>query len=172
MAAPAGDEISYRTLEWAAGMFDQWIAVNEEAQDIQRHLPPAVAERVHSLPAGMQGLGPTLALQTNPDTVIVSHAILASARRIIGSMMNGSVSHPLFMMILKTDAGNGASMARDFEAEVHRLEARVAELEGLQERYQLALRMVRDVSGLAVASSGDRLLDEVEICSADGGVSV
>lgn len=133
MAEPAADEISYRSLEWAAGMFDQWIDVNEEAQEIQRHLPPAVAERVHALPAGMQGLASSLALQTNPDTVIVSHAILASARRIIGSMMTGSVSHPLFRVVTKTDAENGAGVGEDLASEVAELKAQMDRLEQMME---------------------------------------
>lgn len=80
------------------------------------------------------------------------------------------LSHPRSRVEPKTDAEIGAGVATDDRAEVERLRRRVAELEELQERYVLALEMVRNVSAAAVAGCGDRALDEVEVSSADRAV--
>lgn len=56
------------------------------------------------------------------------------------------------------------------EDEVERLRRRVAELEGLTERYATALRMVAATSGTALSGGGERCFDDVEVGSGERAV--
>lgn len=127
-------EIDHRTLEWAAGLFDDWLATNEEAQEIQRHLPPHLTAEVVALPPGLHGSAASLAFQASPETLSTSHAVLSSARQVIGRMMDGSVSHPpLRVEPTTSDETTRAEVGDGLEVRVCALEERLERLERLTE---------------------------------------
>lgn len=144
MIDPVQDEIDYRQLEWLASMFDEWLVDNEEAREIQRHLPPRVAAEVAELPPGFHGVAPALAFRSSPETLETAHAVFVSARRFIGQVMDGSVSHPSFRVDRHrpSDEKTGQDVSEDdLRAEVaamkdqmDRLEAMLATLIEVAER--------------------------------------
>lgn len=139
----SGAEIEYRTLEWTRSMLLDWIATNETAQAIQGELPDDYVERLRHQPHTMRPLAAAIATMIPPDAVRHAHAIMSSAVAGLERIMEtGSLSHPSETMAAKTDAENGAGMASDFEAEVRRLEAKVAEVERDRDRLAGLLQMV------------------------------
>lgn len=143
MLDQTGAEIEYRTLEWTRSMILDWIYTNETAQAIQAELPDEYVERLRLQPQTMRPLAASIATMIPPDAVRHSHAIMTSAVAGLDRIIKcGSLSYPPATMPPKTDAEIGAGMARDFEAEVHRLEAKVAELQQDRDRLAGLLQMV------------------------------
>lgn len=116
-------EITYRSAEWAADVFRQWLGVNQLALRMQESLPDEI---VGGLPHDWRNLAAGIALRVHGDTIAEGLVILEMAVRVLdGFLEHGSASHPSATITATTGVERGAVAEEDVRAELAVLRSQV-----------------------------------------------